>query len=281
MTSKKIKSKLAAVAIITFLCLPIVSEQFVDFVKAKSDPDTTWIEVQSPQGSYANNSAIPIILNVELGYGTTEKSQFYREFSSQDILCAYSLDNGEWVNVQFIKVTSNKAQWDLNFPFINIIDCNYSTTLQGLTTGSHSLRFTVYSNSSDFIPDYELFHVNFTVYSPLQITVISPQNQTYHSSNLQLNSIINQQASWIGFSLDQQANETITGNTTLNGLSLGSHSLTLYGNVTVENTGASKTIYFDIQSPEPFPILAGVVILLIITVVVGVLLYSRRHKGKN
>lgn len=70
---------------------------------------------------------------------------------------------------------------------------------------------------------------------------------------------VDEPTSWMAYSLDGQANVTITENTTLTGLSDGSHSLIVYAMDSAGNTGFSKTIYFSIKTqqsepfPEPFP----------------------------
>ena len=86
---------------------------------------------------------------------------------------------------------------------------------------------------------------------PPTISIVSPENKTYTVNNVSLNFTVSESTSWIGYSLDGQANITITGNTTLSGLPDGSHSLTVYAKDTAGNTGTSETIYFSI---EPFPI---------------------------
>ena len=91
--------------------------------------------------------------------------------------------------------------------------------------------------------------------TPPTISVISPENKTYTVSNVSLTFIISEPASWISYSLDEQANVTIAGNTTLTGLSDGTHSLTVYAKDTAGNTGTSETAYFTIETKEaePFP----------------------------
>jgi hypothetical protein len=55
----------------------------------------------------------------------------------------------------------------------------------------------------------------------------------------------------MGYSLDGRDNVTITGNTTLSGLSNGLHNVTVYARDEFENTGASETISFSIDVPFP------------------------------
>jgi len=81
---------------------------------------------------------------------------------------------------------------------------------------------------------------------PPRIDVLSPQNITYTKTSVPLTFTVNEPASWMGYSLDGQPNATITGNTTLTGLSEGAHSVTVYANDTSGNMGFSDTVYFTI-----------------------------------
>ncbi|MEM2954061.1 MAG: NosD domain-containing protein [Candidatus Bathyarchaeia archaeon] len=77
---------------------------------------------------------------------------------------------------------------------------------------------------------------------PPTISLISPENKTYSVSDVPLTFTVSEPVSWIGYSLDGQANVTIAGNTTLTGVSNGSHSLIVYAEDTDGNIGASETI---------------------------------------
>lgn len=79
------------------------------------------------------------------------------------------------------------------------------------------------------------------------ITVVSPENRTYAASSVPLNFTLNKPTSWIGYSLDAQHNVAITGNTTLSGLSYGSHNITVYANDTSGNIGSSGTVFFTVR----------------------------------
>ena len=86
--------------------------------------------------------------------------------------------------------------------------------------------------------------------------------------------------SWIGYSLDGQANVTIAENTTLSGLSEGPHSLIVYAKDTAENTGASEIIHFTIktQQAKPFPTWIVAAIVIIAVVGAALLVYSTKIK---
>jgi hypothetical protein len=86
------------------------------------------------------------------------------------------------------------------------------------------------------------------------ISFLSPQNQTYSATDIVLNFTVPKSARLVRFSLDGQANVTITGNTTLTALTYGFHNITLYIDDPFGNTRPSETIYFTIaKEPEPFP----------------------------
>jgi hypothetical protein len=62
---------------------------------------------------------------------------------------------------------------------------------------------------------------------PPKISILSPENKTYAESNVTLTFTVNKQVTWIGYSLDNQAQVTITGNITLTNLPIGLHNITV------------------------------------------------------
>jgi hypothetical protein len=112
------------------------------------------------------------------------------------------------------------------------------------------------------------------------ISFLSPQNQTYSATDILLNFTVPKSARSVRFSLDGQANVTITGNTTLTALTYGSHNITLYIDDPFGNTSPSETIYFAIaEEPEPFPTLlvASASGVSIIGVAVCVFYYRKKR----
>ena len=84
---------------------------------------------------------------------------------------------------------------------------------------------------------------------PPTIEVVSPENRTYRE--VLLHFTVNRAASWIGYSLDGEANVTINSQVQLANLSHGAHRVILYANDSAGNMGASSTVHFsvDIQPP--------------------------------
>ena len=78
-------------------------------------------------------------------------------------------------------------------------------------------------------------------------TIISPTTQTYHTTSVPLEYKVNEETQWMQYSLDGGANVTLSGNTTLTGLTKTTHTLTIYAKDLNENTGKS-TVTFTVTT---------------------------------
>ncbi len=126
----------------------------------------------------------------------------------------------------------------------------------------------------------DIIHFTIDTTNPT-ISLLSPQNQTYGTTELILNFTLNENASWTGYSLDGQENVTVTGNINLTDLAYGSHTITLYANDTYGNMAASETIHFNVA--EPFPVMWIAVVTAIIagSGVALLLTFQRTSKAKK
>jgi len=88
---------------------------------------------------------------------------------------------------------------------------------------------------------------------------------------------VDEEATWIGYSLDNQANVTIAGDTFLKDLSVGSHNVTVYAEDTIGHMGASETLYFTVDE-KPFPTLLVASASVATIAVFAVFLLMRKHK---
>lgn len=141
---------------------------------------------------------------------------------------------------------------------------HYNSTLYGLAEGEHSFfvvavaQFEVISGISYWGTPYarspgsgvsDMVHFVVDTVAP-RVSVLEPLNETYYSPEVPLNFVVDKPVSWMGYSLDGAAKVTVPANSTLFGLSEGSHTLTVYGG----NVGVSETIMFTIAKPEQLPI---------------------------
>jgi hypothetical protein len=80
------------------------------------------------------------------------------------------------------------------------------------------------------------------------ILILSPENMTYNVTNVPLTFTVDQTTSWMGYSLDGESNITVSGNTTLIGLTDGVHKVIVFANNTANVMGVSNTTFFTIQT---------------------------------
>ena len=86
---------------------------------------------------------------------------------------------------------------------------------------------------------------------PPELHVLSPENKTYTNNNVSLVLSVNKPTTWIGYSLDAQANVTVTGDTVLTGVSEGQHRVIVYVNDTFGNLVSSGAVYFSVDTRSP------------------------------
>ena len=123
-----------------------------------------------------------------------------------------------------------------------------NTTLTNLPDNPHHL--TLYAN--DTLGNMEAANAFFTVdTTPPMISVLSPLSLEYTNSMVALDFTLNEPVSLITYSLDNNPNITISGNTTMLGLFDGIHEVTVFASDTVGNPGASNTISFTVQDTTP------------------------------
>jgi len=90
-----------------------------------------------------------------------------------------------------------------------------------------------------------------SVHPRLTVSIISPRNITYSDADIPLVFAVNEPTAWLGYSLDGQANVTITGNETLTDLTNGVHHIVVHANDTIGNMGVSESIDFVVQDTTP------------------------------
>jgi hypothetical protein len=111
------------------------------------------------------------------------------------------------------------------------------------------------------------------------VSVVSPENKIYSSSNVSLAVTVNEPVVWTGYSLDGQDNITVTENITLAELPNGLHSLVVFASDLFGNMGVSETVSFTIAVPEPLPTVPiAVSVVAVAVVVAGLLVYFKKRR---
>jgi hypothetical protein len=131
------------------------------------------------------------------------------------------------------------------------------------------------------VSDMGYFFVDTT--SP-RVSVLSPEAKAYGASDVRLSFGVNEDASRMIYSLDREDNVIISGNTTLSGLTIGDHNVTVYAWDEAGNIGASETVTFTVAK-ESFPTtFVGVAIIASVALVsFGLVAYfiKRNRRGSK
>jgi uncharacterized protein YjbI with pentapeptide repeats len=125
------------------------------------------------------------------------------------------------------------------------LDGNTNVTITGNVTPPPSEAYTIGAHhliiyAKDLAGNTGYDDVYYTVVSqdtiPPTVIILSPENITYSNNIIDLIFTVDELTSWSGYSLDGQANIT-SGNTTLFGLTSGSHNVAVYATDLAGNTG--------------------------------------------
>ncbi len=133
----------------------------------------------------------------------------------------------------------------------------------GLQDGLNTVFITIKCKTWYYTSGLESYEIisNSTLWfiiddNPPKIQIIQPNARTYNSPDVPLTFTVDRATSLITYSLDDQYNTTIAGNTTLTGLSDHTHKLVVYAFDTAGNVGSSNVMLFIIRNqliPSPSP----------------------------
>jgi hypothetical protein len=202
------------------------------------------VTIQSPENKAYNENNVTLAVTVESGVPPME----YFDGSLFGLFlrygCALDYDTSDLVDLIWNSNLLDK--FPNNPPLVlngseNVYTGN--ATLTNLSQGAHTL--TVWVRAEQFMLSYSwgvwaifktvTFNIDFT---PPHISILSPENKAYNTSDVPLDLTVNETASQITYSLDGQENVTAAGNMTLTQLSNGAHNVTVYAADEAGNMGA-------------------------------------------
>jgi parallel beta-helix repeat protein len=196
-------------------------------------------------GESSNNSFTENNITKIVAHGIWLKDSSNNKFYHNNFLINF--------HQMFISNSSNNM-WDNGYPsggnYWNDYHHRYPDAQELDSSGIWDTPYVIDENNQDNYPLMNLWTPPVDT-KPPTIYILSPENKTYSVSDVPLTFTVSESTSWIGYSLDNQTNETISGNTTLVGLSDGSHTIFVYANDTVGNMGSSNMIHFTIQTTPP------------------------------
>lgn len=293
------KNIIVLLAFVLALILPSIGIQAADAnpytnsvyggVRYNPDAKPPVVTILSPQIGFLYNSST-IIFNFNVTTTTPDlwiKRIYYKadwQENSTEIYCIPAYQ--DWVDntAKYIFMEKTYDKYD-EFPTVDFK--NHTLQLTNVPDGNHTilLRATgagkipgVINWYEYFISGYSKVHFSVDTDAP-EITLFSPHEKTYHSSEIPLELGVNETLN-ITYSLDGSSNITLAENSTLTGLSNGAHTLTVFARDSAGNTAITETT-FNIDVPQPFPIQSTVTVSVIgIAVVCGVMLIFRKLRLK-
>jgi hypothetical protein len=164
----------------------------------------------------------------------------------------------------------------------------YNFSIARIPFGEHDLDFTasargyfVLENGSSRSYTLEkTVSLRFLVLANPIVEFSSFQNTNFTTSTFPLNFTIDHPAAEMAYCLDGQEFVSISGNTTLRGLSNGRHNVTVYATDEYGYTGASDTLYFNVNVRE-FPVVPiAFAVVAAAAAGVGLLVYFEKHNSK-
>ena len=198
------------------------------------------------------------------------------------------LDKAEFLNGKQVENIWSNNTWDDGYPGGGNywIDYVSQSPKEISRSGIGDKPHTIDQNNADRYPLMQPFKSTFFALqtTPPKVSIQSPANQTYDGSSVPLvfstevfsaDKAIN----WLSYSLDDESNVTVNGNSTLAGLSNGLHSITVYANDTYGNVSASQAINFTVQNPEAFSnarLIMVIAVSVVTVAIIGILVYFRR-----
>jgi hypothetical protein len=280
------RKALALTLVLALLLSAAASTKLVNWTKANPWMGTDWV---APK-----DTTKPPVLTIK----SPEENRLYR---SNNVTLSFDARLGASISGEYMRIMQvyYKADWEQNETYVYnnegiyipydenaITEFSYDMELTGVPEGKHyitvhAVEWGAYINGL-FVHMFSIngsSSVSFTVDVSPNISVLPLVNKTYEFSDVPLEFTVNKPVSQITYSLDGKENFSISGNTTLTGLTNGDHYLTVYAEDEYGHTGASEIIYFSVEVPEPFPTTLVVASIVTVSVaVIGLFVYFKKRK---
>jgi hypothetical protein len=204
---------------------------------------------------------------------------------SPEIVCVlYCVDESS--NVTLTNLTRTGNVWF--DPNKEGSEFSVTSVLESLAEGNHTLKVYSQDAAGKEMSSSVEFTIN-TQYRYPEVLILSPQNKTYTTTEVPLTWTCDEQILSADYILDPYlyGSTTLPGNTTLTGLSNGTHTIAVYV-FTERGQANSQTVHFTVSpetqlQTEPFPttmVVASVVLVVVIGM--GLLVYfKKRGRGSN
>lgn len=230
----KLRKPYAIITFVLVICLCCIVALFGFIVDFSSDGGMHGGGVLSNGLSFAPHIYNESTLDISMGYTPPAKTAV--------LYCTYTvMDSAQKIIDSSIMLHSPfSSEYIISKVLTNLANGNYTYTI-----------YVHYTNGTVYIPLNETFTVDTNFIEP-KLTIISPQNQTYGSNQVDLIYNVNSKVLWSYYKLDSLDWTSFNGNITLNELSSGYHSLGVAvkteANEHSNYADEYQAVYFDVNS---------------------------------
>ena len=255
MSKKTFMAAIIILSVSLMLLSPFLSIETVRADETWTDGYSTTVKLESVTSPFSRGYYLGTMpLSFTLAYNCSGPIQLYW------IEANYKIDNGTSTPIPF----SGKGAGYFGY-YEDNATVNTVLQISNLTIGVHTIYVYVDAkinwDNDGFIYPSHTFPLTFNVgtyptssprpnATPPSISNVSVEQLS--RTDFQLNFTVDKPTSWMGYSLDTEANVTLTGNTTIDAGQTGYHTITIYANDTAGNMGASDLVQFKLQL-ENFP----------------------------
>ena len=247
----------ATVMCLAAILVAVVSTLCVEVVNANPFPQST-MGIDSPQPITSliyQNTTVPLTISLIL---LVNSSGAYSPKINQ---VTYSLDDHQNISIPDIPKTGTEFTetgiFGSQTHFVNLLVC---ATLSNLSEGQHTLRAYAFAVGDIVMTDSVTFAI-LTSYSIPEVTIISPQDQVYRTSEIPLTCVVKGDYEQLCYAIDYRSNVTIGRNTTISISELpnGCHTITVYATTPGRYGGSSwtyfivGTINYALPNPTAYP----------------------------
>ena len=212
------------------------------------------IDIKIPNYTISDYGSFLVDVSVE--YYTFTHTNGSVEIPFQYFKCVYQVDHSEWLEATLVgDVSKNWVMSLVNNGGWTEVFCNYSIALQGLSNGLHIVNVTTTPSDVIWSHDSHTSSTDSSIFLVIQdqrvfcCRLLRPENVTGGNPNIldYLKTEMNAPAALMTYSLDGQANATITQETKMPAVSYGSHYLTIYAADIYGTVTRSNTVWFSVE----------------------------------
>ena len=226
------RKTLALALLLLLVFLAVAGKELVNWTNANPEPsviqdpfDYMEIEITAPINRTYNTNMVQLNITAINSAGSINPWKIM-----------YSVDGGP-----LVVVYSGKGNLT-----VEIIPTRKPSVWVNLPDGSHTIVAKAYNGMR-----YVCTNVSLTIDTvPPYLSIVMPENKTYNTSEVPLDFTM-AELSEINYNIDGQANVSIAGNTTLNGIIDGAHNLVLFGTSPDGIAFASEPVFFGVNTGKP------------------------------